>query len=104
MDGYLARPTLDTATYPWYHSSGSWNKQMWHFKSERIDRVLDEARLATDPAKQVALYKTFQEYAVEDVPGVVMYTINFATAYPDSLKGYRTHPYSWMDLRHAHFE
>jgi len=104
MDGYLARPTLDTATYPWYHSSGSWNKQMWHFKSERIDRVLDEARLATDPAKQIELYKTFQQYAVEDVPGVVMYTINFATAYPDSLKGYRTHPYSWMDLRNAHFE
>lgn len=104
MDGYLARPTLDTATYPWYHSSGSWNRQMWHFKSERIDEVLDKARLETDPDKQNALYKTFQQYAVEDVPGVVMYTINFVTAYPSSLKGYHTHPYSWMDLRSASFE
>jgi peptide/nickel transport system substrate-binding protein len=104
MDGYLARPTLDTATYPWYHSTGSWNNQMWHFKSERIDQVLDQARLETDPAKQNELYKTFQAYAVEDVPGVVMYTINFATAYTTSLKGYRTHPYSWMDLRNAYFE
>lgn len=104
MDGYLSRPTVDTAIYPWYHSTGSWNAQMWHFKSERIDQVLDDARRSTDPAQQKALYGKFQEYAVEDVPGVVMYVINFVTAYRKGLTGYQTHPYSWMDLRHAQFE
>lgn len=103
MDGYLSRPTIDTATYPWYHSSGSWNKQMWNFKSERIDTVLDKGRLATSEDERKEQYKLFQKYAVEDVPGVVMYVINFATAYRNNLQGYRTHPYSWMDLRRAHF-
>jgi peptide/nickel transport system substrate-binding protein len=104
MDGYLSRPTIDTATYPWFHSSGSWNTRMWHFKSERIDRVLDEARRTTDQNKLRSLYGEFQQYVVEDVPGVVMYVIDFATAYKSELKGYTTHPYLWMDLRKAHFE
>ena len=104
MDGYLSRPTVDTATYPWYDSAGSWNTQMWHFSSKRIDQVLDEARVTTDVARQKQLYDQFQQYAVEDVPGVVMYVINFATAYRSDLKGYRTHPYSWLDLRTAYFD
>lgn len=104
MDGYLSRPTIDTATYPWYHSAGSWNPRMWNFKSERIDEVLDKARLATGDAERKALYQQFQRDALEDAPGAVMYVINFATAYRPALKGYRTHPYSWMDLRQAHFE
>lgn len=104
MDGYLSRPTVDTATFPWYHSSGSWNNQMWHFKSERIDALIDEARQTTDQEKQKELYNKFQDYALEDAPGGVMYVINFATAYKDQLKGYQTHPYSWLDLREAHFE
>ncbi len=104
MDGYLPRPTVDTATYPWYHSTGSWNERMWHFNSPRIDKVLDEARRTTDPDKQRELYMQFQQYAVEDVPGVVMYVINFATAYRSNVKGYRTHPYTWLDLRTAYFE
>lgn len=103
MDGYLSRPTIDTATYPWYHSSGSWNKQMWNFKSDRIDTALDKGRLATSEDERKEQYKLFQKDALEDVPGVVMYVINFATAYRNNLQGYRTHPYSWMDLRRAHF-
>lgn len=104
MDGYLSRPTVDTATYPWYHSGGSWNRQMWNFKSERVDAVLDRGRLATSEAERMEQYTLFQKYAVEDVPGAVMYVINFATAYRDGLKDYRTHPYSWMDLRKANFQ
>ena len=103
MDGYLPRPTVDTATYPWYHSTGSWNAQMWHFSSPRIDKELDAARATTDPARQRELYTRFQQDALEDVPGVVMYVINFATAYRSALKGYRTHPYTWLDLRTAYF-
>lgn len=80
------------------------NNRMWHFKSERIDRTLDQARRATSEKEQHELYRTFQRYALEDAPGVVMYSINVATAYRKALKGYETHPYSWMDLRTAYFE
>jgi peptide/nickel transport system substrate-binding protein len=104
MDGYFARPTLDTSTYPWFHSTGSWNKRMWHYSSERMDKLLEAARRTTDPKKLEKIYHDFQEVLVEEVPGVIMYSKNFATAYKKSLKGYTTHPYQWIDLRKAYFE
>lgn len=101
MDGYFARPTLDTSTYPWFHSTGSWNSRMWHYKSDAMDEILERARKTTDKAELQQIYHEFQELLLEEVPGVVMYSKNFATAYRDDLKGYTTHPYLWMDLRNA---
>lgn len=104
MDGYFTRPTLDTSTYPWYHSKGSWNTRMWHFSSQRIDDLLDQARGTKDPGKLAEIYKTFQQYAVEDVPGVIAYVMNFANAYRANVKGFRTHSYLWLDLRNTTLE
>jgi peptide/nickel transport system substrate-binding protein len=104
MDGYFTRPTIDTSTYPWYHSSGSWNTRMWHFSSKRIDELLDRARGTKDEKELAQLYRTFQQYALEDVPGVVAYVMNFANAYRKTVKGFRTHSYLWLDLRNTTVE
>lgn len=104
MDGYFARPTLDTSTFPWFHSSGSWNTRMWHYSSEKMDALLERARRTTDDDELREIYHDMQELLVEEVPGVIMYSKNFATAYRDILKGYSTHPYQWMDLREAYIE
>ena len=104
MDGYFTRPTLDTSTYPWYHSTGSWNTRMWHFSSKRIDDLLDKARGTKDEKELAKLYQTFQQYAVEDVPGVIAYVMNFANAYRKNVKGFKTHPYLWLDLRNTTME
>ena len=104
MDGYFTRPTLDTSTYPWYHSTGSWNTRMWHFSSKRIDDLLDKARGTKDEKELAKLYQTFQQYAVEDVPGVIAYVMNFANAYRKNVKGFKTHPYLWLDLRNTTVE
>ena len=104
MDGYFARPTLDTSTYPWFHSTGSWNTRMWHYSSEKMDAVLDKARETTDEAELRDLYNEMQQILVDEVPGVIMYSMNFVTAYTDKLKGYETHPYLWMDLSEAYIE
>jgi peptide/nickel transport system substrate-binding protein len=104
MDGYFTRPTLDTSTYPWYHSTGSWNTRMWHFSSKRIDELLDKARGTKDEKELAKLYQTFQQYAVEDVPGVIAYVMNFANAYRTNVKGFKTHPYLWLDLRNTTVE
>jgi len=101
MDGYFTRPSIDSSTYPWYHSTGSWNTRMWHFTSKRIDEVLDKARVTKDEKELAKLYQQFQAYAIEDVPGVIAYVMNFANAYKKSVKGFRTHPYLWMDLRNT---
>jgi peptide/nickel transport system substrate-binding protein len=104
MDGYFTRPTVDTSTYPWYHTTGSWNTRMWHFSSKRIDELLDRARGTKDEKELAKLYKTFQQYAVEDVPGVIAYVMNFANAYRKNVKNFRTHPYLWLDLRNTDLE
>ena len=104
MDGYFTRPTVDTSTYPWYHTTGSWNTRMWHFSSKRIDELLDKARGTRDEKELAKLYQTFQQYAVEDVPGVIAYVMNFANAYRKNVKGFKTHPYLWLDLRNVTVE
>ena len=104
MDGYFTRPTLDTSTYPWYHTSGSWNTRMWHFSSKRMDELLDRARGTRDEKELAKIYQTFQQYAVEDVPGVIAYVMNFANAYRTNVKGFRTHSYLWLDLRNTTVE
>lgn len=101
MDGYFTRPTIDTSTYPWYHTSGSWNTRMWHFSSKRIDELLDKARSTRDETEAARLYHLFQQYAVEDVPGVIAYVMNFANAYRKNVTGFKTHSYLWLDLRHT---
>ena len=103
-DGYFTRPSIDASTYPWYHSTGSWNARMWHFSSKRIDEVLDKARVTKDEKELAKLYQQFQVYAEEDVPGVIAYVMNFANAYSKKVKGFRTHPYLWLDLRNTTVE
>ena len=101
IDGYFARPTIDTALYAFYHSDGSWNVRLWHFSDKRVDEVLDKARLAGDPAAQKPLYLAFQKYIAEDDPSFIAYAVNFICAYRKSVRGVETHPMRWFDLRMA---
>jgi peptide/nickel transport system substrate-binding protein len=103
-DGYFTRPTVDTSTHPWYHSKGSWNTRMWSYTNPAVDDVLDKTRATKDPAEMLKLYQDFQRLVVENPPGIVIYVTNFVNAYNKKLKGFRTHPYLWLDLRNAYFE
>ena len=66
--------------------------------------ALDKARGTRDEKELAKLYKTFQQYAVEDVPGVIAYVMNFGNAYRNNVKGFRTHSYLWLDLRNTTVE
>ena len=73
VDGYFARPTIDTAIYPFYHSSGSWNRQLWLYNDERVDEILDTARKTNDEDKRKALFDEFQKIVDETVPSIIAY-------------------------------
>jgi peptide/nickel transport system substrate-binding protein len=101
VDGFFARPTVDTSTYPFFHSQGSWNPRMWHYTNPVVDKALDAARRTGDVAEQKAQYIAMQHGIYDDPPGYIAYAVNFICGYRQSVQNVKTHPMRWFDLRHA---
>ncbi len=101
IDGYFARPTIDTSTHPFLHSTGSWNARLWHYSNPEVDRALQAARLTGDAAQQKQYYVAMQKALLDDPAGLIAYAVNFACAYRDGVGGVKTHPMRWFDLRNA---
>jgi peptide/nickel transport system substrate-binding protein len=98
IDMFFARATPDLAVYPWYHSTGSWNNTLWHYKNEEVDKLLDAARQTADKDEQKKLYGRFQEIVAEDGPGSVCFVVNFACAVGKKVSGFRSMPVMLMDI------
>jgi peptide/nickel transport system substrate-binding protein len=98
-DGFYSRPTLDTSIYPWYHSTGSWNTTLWNYKNPEVDKVLDAARSAKTDEDRAKYYKEFQQLAVDQPAGVIPYVLNHVNAYRANVKGFKSSPMMWLDLR-----
>ena len=98
-DGFYSRPTLDTSIYPWYHSTGSWNTTLWNYKNPEMDKVLDAARGAKTEEERTKDYKEFQQIAVEQPAGIIPYVLNHTNAYRSNVKGFKSSPMMWLDLR-----
>lgn len=99
VDGYFARPTVDTALYPFYHSGGSWNRQLWLYKEPRVDQILDEARRTNDEAARKALFERFQAVVDETVPGIVAYSAAHVNGVSKKVDGFRSTPMQWLELK-----
>ena len=56
IDGFFARPTVDTSLFPFLRTKGSWNERLWHYSDATVDRALDAARSSADPAVQKKNY------------------------------------------------
>ena len=103
IDGYFARPTIDTSTYPFLDSTGSWNTRLWHYGNPKVDAALTAARLSGDTAVQRQNYVAMQQALYADPAGFIAYSVNFACAYRKAVTGVKTHPMRWFDLRQAAF-
>ena len=101
IDGFFARPTVDTSLFAFLRSKGSWNERLWHYSDESVDRALDAARLSADPAVQKKNYIDMQAALVANPASFFAYTVNYACAYRKSVGGVKTHPMRWFDLRTA---
>jgi peptide/nickel transport system substrate-binding protein len=101
IDGYFARPTVDTSIYPFLHSGGSWNETLWHYKNAAVDAALDAARQTADLDKQKTAYVAMQHALNDDPAGFFAYSVNYACAYRKSVQNVKTHPMLLFDLRHA---
>lgn len=99
VDGYFARPTIDTAIYPFYHSSGSWNKQLWLYKDVRVDQLLDDARKTNDEAARKVIFGKFQELVEETVPGIIAYSAAHVNGVSKKVDGFKSTPMQWLELK-----
>src|SRR5271156_1028033 len=100
-DGFYGRATPDLMVYPWYHSNGSWNDTLWHYKNPEVDKVLDAARTTADKNEQAKLYGRFQEMLLEDSPGSVIYVQNFACGVSNKVRDVVVSPLMLLDFSKA---
>ncbi len=101
IDGFFARPTVDTSLFSFLRSKGSWNERLWHYSDAAVDRALDAARSSADPAVQKKNYIDMQAALVANPASFFAYSVNYACAYRKSVGGLKTHPMKWFDLRTA---
>ena len=85
---------LDAHLYNQYHSDqwGSFNSCSF-YQNDRVDELLDTARVTGDAAMREEMYVEAQEIINEDQPSVWMYTLSSGTALNTCVKGYRYSPY-----------
>jgi peptide/nickel transport system substrate-binding protein len=99
VDGYFARPTIDTALYPFYHSQGSWNRQLWLYKNERVDELLDLARKTNDEGKRKQIFDEFQKIVDETVASIIPYSAAHVNGVRKEVDGFASTPMQWLELK-----
>jgi peptide/nickel transport system substrate-binding protein len=103
-DNFFGRATPDTMLYPWFHSTGSWNKNTWRFNDPEVDKLLDQARVEKSTDVRNGIYKKLQEILVERGPCAVVFLINFADGVSKSVTDYHSSPRQWMNFRNVQFK
>lgn len=83
----------DAHLYNQYHSEqwGSFNSCSF-YQDERVDELLDTARVVGDADERAALYTEAQEIIAEAQPSVWMYTEDSSMALHNCVKGYNYSP------------
>lgn len=100
-DGFFSRSTVDTSVYPFYHSSGSWNAGLWHYKNAEVDKLLDQARMTKDETARKTLYQQFQAAVEQDVPSLITYNQNHTNAVSAKVSGFKSSPLLLLNLENA---
>ena len=79
----------DAHLYNQYNSAqwGSFNSCSF-YKNDRVDSLLDEARVTGDTDTRMAMYAEAQQLIAADQPSVWMYTEDSALAINECVKGY----------------
>jgi peptide/nickel transport system substrate-binding protein len=99
INSFFARTTPDTMLYEWYHSAGSWNRNNWHYSNPEVDKILDAARQTGDVNEQKRLYTRFQEIAVTEGPGPVLFVVNHADGVGNRVQGFAASRLSVLNLK-----
>ncbi|WP_239002996.1 ABC transporter substrate-binding protein [Rhodovastum atsumiense] len=99
IDGASARPTVDTALYPWFHSGGFWNSLLWHYRSARMDELLDLARRTGEETRRADIFHEIQALVEQNAPGIIISVALHMNGVRRAVQGFRSSPMQWLDLK-----
>jgi peptide/nickel transport system substrate-binding protein len=94
-DGWFGDQGTDMHLYPMFHSTGSWNNDVFHWTNSEVDDLLDKARQTSDVKQRKQLYGRLVDILNDDSPLAISWVANTANAYRKSVQGMHT----WPDLR-----
>ena len=62
------------------------------YSNPEVDKVLDDARLVTDPAQRKAIYEKLTKIVLDDEPIIYLYHRKMLIAHTTKLEGYKPMP------------
>src|SRR5213595_207450 len=71
INNWFGRATIDETVYPYFHSSGSWNEGK--YSNPKLDKLLENGRSSTDPAKRKEIYAELQRVISDEGHYAVTY-------------------------------
>lgn len=79
----------DPDPYPFWHSTQTRDPglNLALFKDPAADKLLEDARRTTNIAQRGAIYRTFQERVLEEVPAIFLYSPTYAYGLPREMRG-----------------
>lgn len=95
--GLFTPPRIpDAYSYLWYtyasKASGSFARNVMNYNNAAVDAVLNEAALATDPAKQIELYRRATQTIVDEAADLFVGTQTKVYLLRKDIKGFFAHP------------
>jgi peptide/nickel transport system substrate-binding protein len=85
--GWSGRIDPDGNSYIFLHTKAPQNEAF--YSNPEADKVLEEARLVTDPAQRKAIYEKLTKIALNDDPIIYLYHRKLLVAHTAKLDGYR---------------
>jgi len=91
-DGFFGDQGTDMHLYPYFHSTGSWNNIVFHWKNADADKALEQARATKDPNERKKLYAQLTDILNQDGPCVIYWVANHINAYRSNVQGFKSWP------------
>ena len=102
VNNWFGRSTIDETLYPYFQTGGSWNEG--EYSNPKLDKLLDDGRSSTDPAKRKEIYAEVQKVISDEGHYAVAYHTQYMSAMRSTVKGYSLHPLRWCDFRNTYLE
>ena len=102
VNNWFGRSTIDETIHPYFRTGGSWNEG--EYSNPKLDKLLDDGRSSTDPAKRKEIYAEVQKVISDEGHYAVAYHTQYVSAMRTTVKGYSLHPLRWCEFRNAYLE